>query len=266
MRHAMMAALALCVAVGLSGAALAADAPAKDAPKKDAKEAPKAAEKPTTTADGTAAALPKAPGFPADYKGKPFKGVAQEIPGRVELENFDEGPLNVTFNTQHHDEGCSGQDYRTGPRPNICVTNAAPGEQDKFVDGKRYPAEGKESYYIGYARPGDWVQCTVNVKKAGVYRVNTTAANETKKMTFSLYFNGAKKAEVNTDGTGSYHIWKLHENICTVKLDAGLQVMKFQLNSEPHMNYDYMEFVLDEKATAAPDASATSTAPAAAPK
>jgi arabinoxylan arabinofuranohydrolase len=220
-----------------------------------------------TPAAPAAPAAQKAPGFPADYKGTPFKGVAQEIPGRVELENFDEGGLNVGFATQHHEGDSSGKDYRTGDKPQICVTNAAPGEQDKFVDGKRYPAEGKESYYIGYTRPGDWVKCTVNVKKAGVYRVSTTAANETKKMTFSLSFNDVKKAEVNADGTGSYHIWKLHENVCTVKLDAGLQVMLFKIGSEPHMNYDYLEFVLDEKAAAAtPEKPAAPAAPAPATK
>ena len=194
--------------------------------------------------------IPKANGFPANYKGTPYKGIAQEIPGRVELENFDEGGLNVGFNTQHHEGNSSGKDYRPGVKPQICVTNASPNEQDKFVDGSRYPSKDKESFYIGYARPGDWVKCTVNVKKAGVYRVNTTAANETKKMTFSLSFNDVKKADVKTDGTGSYHIWKFHENICTVTLDAGLQVMKFQIGSEPHMNYDYLEFVYDEKASA----------------
>ena len=183
-----------------------------------------------------------APGFPKDYKGTPYKGVPQEIPGRVELENFDEGGINVGFKADHHDEGCSGEKYRPSPRPNICVTNAAPTEQDKFADGKRYPAETGESYYIGYAHAGDWVQCTVNVKKAGVYRVNTTAASEPKKIKFTLSFNGVKKAEVDTEGTGSYHLWKAYDNICTVKLDAGLQVMKFQLG-EPHFNYDYMEFV-----------------------
>ena len=55
---------------------------------------------------------------------------------------------------------------------------------------------------------------------------------------------------MKTDGTGSYHLWKFHENICTVNLNAGLQVMKFQIGSEPHMNYDYLEFVNDEKASA----------------
>jgi hypothetical protein len=256
MRQAMLAGLTLLVAAGLmAGAtsAMAADAPAKTTETKATDTKATDTKAPEATATST---LPKAPGFPADYKGTPFKGVVQEIPGRVELVNYDEGGLNVGFNSQHHEGDSSGKDYRPGVKPQICVTNGAPSEQDKFVDGKRFPAEGKEVYYVGYVRPGDWVKCTVNVKKAGVYRVSTTAANETKKMTFSLTFNGEKKAEVNTDGTGSYHIWKLHENVCTVKLDAGLQVMMFQIGSEPHMNYEYLEFVPDEKAAAAPDASA----------
>jgi hypothetical protein len=200
---------------------------------------------------------------PADYKGTPYKGVAQEIPGRVELENFDEGGFNVAFNTQHHEGDSSGKDYRTGDKPQICVTNGAPSEQDHFVDGTRYPSADKESYYIGYARPGDWVKCTVNVKKAGIYRVNTTAANDTKVMTFSLRFNNVLKATVKSDGTGSYHIWKVHNDICVVELEEGLQVMQFQLGSEPHMNYDYMEFVYDPTATPTVTATPPTATPAA---
>jgi arabinoxylan arabinofuranohydrolase len=237
MRQMMVVALALGLALGLGAAAMmAADSPSKDAPKADT---PK-----DVTKD-----MPKAPGWPEKYKGTPYKGVPQEIPGRVELENFDEGGINVGFKADNHDQGCSGEKYRPSPRPNICVTNAAPGEQDHFVDGKRYPSETGESYYIGYAHASDWVQCTVNVKKAGVYRVNTTAATEPAKLKFTLSFNDVKKAEVNTDGTKSYHVWKVYDNICTVKLEAGLQVMKLLLG-EPHFNYDYVEFVFDEKATA----------------
>jgi hypothetical protein len=241
--------LLLGTTLGLSFAATAADAPA----------APSAPTSTAAPAAAPAAEIPKAPGFPADYKGKPYKGTPQEIPGRVEFENFDEGGLNVGFNTQHHEGDSSGKAYRDDAKPQICVTSAT--ENDKFVDGKKYPSEDKESYYIGYTRPNDWVKCTVNVKKAGVYRVNTTAANETKKMTFAISFNDVEKAKVNGEGTGNYHIWKAHENICTVKLDAGLQVMKFQIGSEPHMNYDFLEFVYDEKASAE-----AAAAPAPAPK
>ena len=225
---------------------------------------PTASAPATSEAKPAATAIPKAPGFPADYKGTPYKGVAQEIPGRVEMENFDEGGFKVAFNTQHHEGSSSGKDYRTDEKPQICVTNNPANPKDFFLDGKRYPGEGKESYFIGWAKSGDWCKYTVNVKKAGVYRVNTTASSETKKMIFDISFNDVKKADYKTDteGTANYHKWKVFDAICTVKLDAGLQVMKFHL-TEQHLNYDYLEFVYDEKASAPLD---TATPPATTPR
>jgi hypothetical protein len=191
----------------------------------------------------------KAPNFPADYKGTPYKGVAQEIPGRVDFENFDEGGYKVGFQTQHREASASGKDYRPAPTPQICVTNNPIGP-DKMIETKaRYPEKG-ESYFIGWAKKDDWVKCTVNVKKAGVYKVSTTASCEKgRKMVFDVSFNDIKKIDVTLEGTGDYHIWKTYKDFATVKLDAGLQVLKFHLSVE-HMNYDFLEFEFDEKATA----------------
>jgi hypothetical protein len=196
----------------------------------------------------TAPMAEKAAGFPADYKGLPYKGVAQEIPGRVELENFDEGGFKVAYKTEHHEGTSSGKDYRKGENPQICVTNNPIGP-DKMVTGERYPKEG-ESYFIGWAKVNDWCKYTVNVKKAGVYRVNTIASSEKgKNIKFDISFNDGKKTEVALEGSGDYHKWKAYENVCTVKLEAGVQVMTFHLSIE-HMNYDFLEFVYDEKASA----------------
>lgn len=193
-------------------------------------------------------AIPKAPNFPADYKGTPYKGIVQEIPGRVELENFDDGGLKVGFKTEHHEATASGKDYRIAPTPQICVTNNKIGP-DKMDDGSRYPEKG-EHYFIGWAKKDDWVKITVNVKKAGVYNISTIASCEKgKKMSFDISFNDGKKTEVTLEGTGDYHIWKKYENFAAVKLDAGLQVLKFHLSIE-HMNYDFLDFTFDEKATA----------------
>ena len=214
-------------------------------------------ETPATSTAPAAQDLPKAPGFPADYKGTPYKGIPQEIPGRIEMENFDVGGFKVAFNTQHHEGSSSGKDYRSDEKPQICRTNNPSMPKDVYTDGKRYPADG-ESYFIGWAKPGDWCKYTVYVKKAGVYRISTTASSETKKMIFDISFNDVKKADykTETEGSANYHVWKVYENICTVKLDAGLQVMKFHL-TEQHLNYDYLEFVYDEKASA----EAAATAP-----
>jgi hypothetical protein len=128
-----------------------------------------------------------------------------------------------------------------------------------MVDTKeRYPEKG-EHYFIGHAKKDDWVICTVNVKKAGVYKVSTTASCQKGiGMAFDVSFNGVKKIDAKLEGSGDYHIWKTYKDFATVKLDAGLQVLKFHLSIE-HMNYDFLDFEFDEKATA--EAAAPATAP-----
>ena len=127
--------------------------------------------------------IPKAEGFPANYKGTPYKGIAQEIPGRVELENFDEGGLNVGFTSQHHEGNSSGKDYRAGVKPQICVTNDAPSEQDRFVDGKRYPSNDKQLLLHRLRPPRRLGQVYGERQEGRRLPRQHEAANEIKKMT-----------------------------------------------------------------------------------
>jgi len=217
---------------------------------------------------GAAAAIP------AGYTGTPYLGKAQEIPGRVELANLDEGGLNISFFADHRRENAkqegyspiSGDDYRAGNLnlPNICKTNRAlekPGEgsEDFWEDGKRYPSEDKPyEYYMGYAHTVDWVRVTVNVKQAGKYRVSSNWACANPKCGLSIWFNDGtttrtdnaqrpldgenKSGIVMLDGTNDYHKWRAYPNFATVDLAAGEQVMTFNLEVADHLQYGFLQF------------------------
>lgn len=212
---------------------------------------------------------------PAGYTGTPYQGTAQQIPGRVELANLDEGGLNVAFFADHRRENAvgdgyspiSGDDYRPGNLnlPNICKTNKSievpgQGSEDFWEDGTRYPSEAeKYTYYMGYAHTVDWVRVTVDVKQAGTYNVSSSWACANPKCGLSIWFNdGASKIDnphrpldgenksgiVMLDGTNDYHKWRAYPNFAQVKLNAGVQLMTFNLEVADHLQYGFLKFEL----------------------
>jgi MYXO-CTERM domain-containing protein len=190
--------------------------------------------------------------IPAGYTGTPFKGTPIAIPGRVNLIDYDKGGSPVAFQVVHQgDVGCAGGDYRTDkPAPTLCKTSA--GEGDKWIApsqlaGTTYPSATTADYYIGAIRPGDWVNVTVDVKQAGSYKMITTWASDGPSIDIKLSFNNVQKIEIKVPNTGTggtgYHNWRPDDNVGTIQLDVGVQVMKFQSVNE-HVNMDYLEFQL----------------------
>jgi len=210
---------------------------------------------------------------PAGYTGTPYMGTPQQIPGRVELANLDEGGVNVAFFADHRRENAvaegyspiSGDDYRAGNLglPNICKTNRAlevpgQGSEDFWEDGKRYPSEDdKFVYYMGYAHTVDWVRVTVDVKQAGTYSVSSNWACANPECGLSIWFNDGASAGENPDrpldgvnksgivkleGTNDYHKWRAYPNFAQVELSAGVQLMTFNLEVADHLQYGFLQF------------------------
>jgi hypothetical protein len=195
--------------------------------------------------------------IPNWYKGKPFKGTPQVIPGRIEFENHDTGGFDIAFNTDYIAEG-PVKNYRPGETQFASIDETNTGVNiDRRVDGSLYPsASNPHSYYLGWTHAGDWTRFTVHVKESGDYRISSTFAEETKQIGFFLKFNDGDTIKVKLDyGEGNWHTWKQFDNIATVHLDSGMYVMHFEMTIT-HLNYDYLDFTLITPA-AKPQASNT---------
>jgi MYXO-CTERM domain-containing protein len=193
---------------------------------------------------------------PAGYAGLPFQGTPKQIPGRINLVDYDTGGMGVGFQTVHFngDVKMSGPEYRIDrPAPTLCrtytVVNEFNDKPDTYVggplNGTFYPSTdvSKPEYYIGAIRPGDWVKVTVNVATAGTYTVSSHWTSPAANIDFKIYFNDVLKNETKAAATGSYHNWVPFPNFATVQLDAGIQVMKFESVQE-HLNLGHVEFAL----------------------
>jgi MYXO-CTERM domain-containing protein len=194
---------------------------------------------------------------PAGYKGTPYMGKPWPLPGRIDFENYDDGGMGVGWRVDDHTGnfgvgGCPGNSYRaTLPHPQLCETNTNPGEIDLYSagakKGTKYPSDAMpQSIYIGYAHGVDWVKLTVNVAKAGMYKLSSTWGSEpggAGGIHFQILMNDVMKADVMLTGTGGYHNWVDFPDFATVQLDAGVQVLQFAVKSN-HVNYDYLQFSL----------------------
>ena len=186
-------------------------------------------------------------GQPAPYAGKPYRGEAQAIPGRVQAEFYDVGGEGVAYHDSDPGNNGSGtlnkgaselDQFRKDEGVDISYTKS---EFDKTVDG------GDETYgelYVGWTAPGEWIKYTVDVKQAGVYTVNAHLSSNNQNAEISLEFDGVGVAgPIVIPTTGHWHKWRICKNLAEVKLSKGLHVMTLKFVKEGNMNVDYLEFV-----------------------
>jgi hypothetical protein len=185
---------------------------------------------------------------PSDYKGKPWKGKMQAIPGKITAVFYDEGGEGVAYHDADPENHGSGglnkgtddkDNFRKDEGVDVSYTKES---HDKWTDGKVMP---KDQYYVGWTEEGEWLNYTVDVKTAGTYQINLLASSNNKEAEISLSINGEKKASLALENTGNVHTWKLSEKIAEIKLDKGPQLLtlKFVKQKKGTINVQYLEFV-----------------------
>jgi hypothetical protein len=199
--------------------------------------------------------------IPAGYAGTPYPTGhgPWEIPGRIDFLNYDQGGLNVSF----YADDQAGMSYSSaatrtdaGGHPAFYKTYQGPTDFDSVtINGVRYrfPSTDttKNDWYIGASHPSNWTKWTVHVAKPGKYWISSVWGADAHPIQFQVIFmNGTKTATVTTpnlDGTGSYHDWAIYNDVASVQLDSGVQVLQFQ-NKTYHLNQDFIYFLADSAA------------------
>ena len=161
---------------------------------------------------------------------RPYKGKVNAIPGAIELEDFDEGGEGVAY----HDLDPQNQEKKQPPY------------RDTGVDLEwREAASGK--FNLGWTRPGEWLAYTVEVKKAGTYRIDMRVACKGPGGTFHLEFNGLDRTgPIRIPDTGGWEHLKPFSH-SDVKLAAGRFLMKAIMDTAGTSgsigDIDYLNFV-----------------------
>ena len=162
----------------------------------------------------------------------PFGGKAWAIPGRIEMENFDEpgyGAGNDSYSDNdsedHGAESNGGKSYREGTGVDIY----------KKTSG----------YVVGYNQSGEWLEYTVEVAEAGDYTMYAAVASANATSSFQLSIDGESitgevsvpQASAGEENYDDYN--KVKEN---VKLTAGKHILRFTVTGD-WMDIDYINFV-----------------------
>jgi hypothetical protein len=196
---------------------------------------------------GPAATVP-ASNVPATYKGTPWEGKPQVIPGQVWAAYYDVGGNGVAYSNQDTKNHGSGELNR-GPEPknNFRKDEGISISYTKF-DFDKWGVDGNhlvtDEYYMGWTSAGESVNCTVDVKEAGTYVINLKASanNPGAQVSFTV-MGGPTTGPLDIEKTGYYHTWKMYNNIAELKLKKGLNVITFKIEKEGNMNIMWFEFV-----------------------
>ncbi len=166
----------------------------------------------------------------------PFGGKAWAIPGKIEMENFDEpgyGAGNDSYSDDdsedHGAESNGGKSYREGTGVDIY----------KKATG----------YVVGYNRTGEWLEYTVNVAAAGDYTMFAAVASGSTSGAFKLSIDGDditdEIAVPKNEGEDNYDDYgKVKAN---VKLPAGEHILRFTVTGD-WMDIDYIQFAAGKDA------------------
>jgi endoglucanase len=211
----------------------------------------------------SAVALAREASFiPPGYKGSPFGDsrhprAPQKIPGRLQCELYDVGGPGVAYSDSDGKNSGSGalnpldgtylNGFRADEAVDISYTKDRGTPTQDFSEFNLVTPE-RDSLYLGWTEPGEWVHYTVLVEEAGRYAVDVTYTS-----------NGDGRFELSVDGVPvgtvvlpsthraedpvdwrQWHHWNRLNDALAVELAAGLHLVRIRFLAG-NTNLDYLE-------------------------
>jgi hypothetical protein len=202
--------------------------------------------------------------MPDGYKGRPFSdaqysGGAQNLPGKLQCEYYDFGGEGVAFHdTDTINSGSGGLNPADGTylnefRKNEAVDISYTKFRDPAIDNTPYNfvETEKNQLYIGWTKPGEWVRYSVNVTKAGTYKLGIMYTSN-KNGIISISLNDkdvtgpilipSTFVEADSVAWRQWHHWNYLDGFSRVDMKEGLQTVTLHTVDIGDMNYDYINF------------------------
>jgi hypothetical protein len=201
---------------------------------------------------------------PSVYKGKPFHDAThttgpQVIPGRLQAALYDLGGEGIAYHDVDPINHGSGElNYTSGHCEAGVATSVCHFRENEGVDisyvkkgaDLKYPspiAPEWQQLYIGWEEDGEWANYTVEVKKAGRYRIVAMYSNTAQTIQFSL--NDKPAADCKLPAYPLRHdpawmVWHTWNKAICGEIDfpqSGLQLLT--LNYKQGNNLAYFDFV-----------------------
>ncbi len=163
---------------------------------------------------------------------KPFKTLS--VPGIVRAVDYDLGTQGIAY---------SDAEYKNEGGLNVTPYNQGWQFRNDGVDIERCQDASGAQYNVGWTAAGEWLNYTVRIATAGVYRVNVRVAAPDASGQIRLYLDGSPVTNViNVPQSGGWQSWRTL-TIEGVNLPAGQHVLMVAIPTSG-FNFNQMEFVL----------------------
>jgi hypothetical protein len=210
---------------------------------------------------------------PDEYTGKPFQdsthtGGAQVIPGQLQAAFYDVGGEGIAYHNVDAINHGSGELNHTqghceeGVPPSVCYFRENEGVDISYVKKRadlNHPnvvAPDWQQLYIGWTEDGEWTNYTVDVQKAGKYKIVAMYSYTAQTINFSLNNKPAAECKLPIDTTKQFpidaypewivwHIWNKAECGEISFPQPGRQLLT--LNYKHGNNLAYFDFVPEDK-------------------
>src|SRR5450631_3412777 len=111
-------------------------------------------------------------------KGKAWQNKMQEVPGRIEFEFYNEGGEGIAYHDSDTVNNGSGRlnpangtylnEFRMKEGVDISYTKSHNIDDNPY---NKVPPK-MDQLYVGWTKPGEWINYTIKVNESGFYRVN----------------------------------------------------------------------------------------------
>ncbi|MCQ2225042.1 MAG: carbohydrate-binding protein [Paludibacteraceae bacterium] len=152
----------------------------------------------------------------------PYKGVAAQIPGVIEAENYDEGGSRVAWYDKSSGNECDGvkNTYRSD-------------DVDIKKDGN--------GYVVGSCQEGEWMKYTVNVVASGDYKIEGRVGEGAGSGKFTLLMDGEPLAVCDVESTGEWGQYSI-QSFGKVSLTEGEHLLTLRIDQD-WVDFDWIRFV-----------------------
>lgn len=191
-----------------------------------------------------------------------WNNVYQEIPGKIECEYYNRGGEGIAYHdTDSINSGSGGlnpadgnflNEFRMTESVDISYT------KDRNIDNTTYNlvSPTMDQLYVGWTKPDEWINYTVDVKQNGNYWVGLMYTSN-KVGGISLSCDGKDISGTITIPTTyhpqdtvswrQWHHWNYIDTLFEVSLTKGIHVLTLHTKVNGDMNYDYLNFTLNGK-------------------
>jgi hypothetical protein len=193
--------------------------------------------------------------YKANMQGKPYQNKMQQLPGKLECEFYDEGGEGVAYHDTDSINNGSGKlnpangtylnEFRMKEGVDISYTKPSPVDDNPF--NKVAPELGK--LYVGWTKPGEWINYTVKVNKTGKYQIGLMyTANGDGQISLDIDGKDAtgplqitsNHNDRDTIAWRQWHHWNKTDSIGSISLKKGVHVLTIHIVAHGDMNLDYL--------------------------